>query len=189
MSEEQQAGPSAAMQQFQLNSQIASAGAGGGGGEGADAPGSLIDTLLRLIGVKSGLNGHSTGGLDSIFNIGSIFSGLSMQSGSIFGKLDMRGGVLGSFFAKLGFNFGGSIHGDVTAGLQASNVDTSGMPSGGGGGGGGDTQTATLNTIPSAAIHDTGIQNFQGSQVTDIAPMPRASSVKASRSEGAGMER
>ena len=53
--EQQQAGPSAAMQQFQLNSQLAAANAGGG-----EAPGNIIDAILR----KFGINAHSTTGLD-----------------------------------------------------------------------------------------------------------------------------
>ncbi|GEM_PF-3763078 len=170
--------------------QVGIGSGGGGGAAGGEGPGALIDTFLRMLGIKTGLNGHSTGGLDSIFNIGSIFSGLSIQGKSLFSSmLDTRGGILTSFFADLGFTFGGSIHsGNAPVGdapIGEAPVDTSGAS-----GGGGDAQTATLNTIPTAAIHDTGIQNIQAQHVTDAAPAPRASSARASRSsDGEGMSR
>ncbi len=105
-------------------------GGGGGEGGGGDAPGSIIDAILR----KFGINGHSSGGLATLFgDLPGIFSGLSLQAGSLMGKLDARGGVLTSFFADLGFSFGGSVHGDVTGGLQSNDVDTSGSASSDGG--------------------------------------------------------
>lgn len=161
--------------------QIASGAGGGdtGGGGGAlDAPGSIIDAILR----KFGLNGHSTGGLAALFgDLPNIFGGFSIQN--VFSGTNARGGVLASFFANLGFEFGGSIHGDVTAGVQAAPVDTSGSANSDGG----DAQTATLNTIPTAAIHDTGIQNIQAQHITDASPTPKASAVRAARSESSGM--
>jgi hypothetical protein len=185
MSEENQV--NASLQQFQLNSARAAAQAGGGGG-GEDAPGTIVDALLRMLGIKEGLNGHSTGGLDSIFSIGSVFSGFSLQTGSIFNSLNTRGGVLAGISDKLGFTFGGSIHDGTDGGVQDAPVDTSG--GGGDGGGGGDMQSATLNTIPTAAIHDTGITALNGEFMVgnDIkAPVVKGGSRNNSESTGMGM--
>ena len=173
--------------------QMGAAGGGGGAGGGAsETPGALIDTFLRMLGIKGGLNGHSTGGFDAIFGLGNAFSGLSIQGKSLFSSmLDTRGGILTSFFADLGFTFGGSIHGaggDVQhAPIGEAPVDTSG-----GGGGGGDAQYASINTIPSAAFQDMGaIQNTAPQHVTDATPPVRGANKakRVSQSEGEGASR
>mgnify|MGYP001441077929 CR=1 FL=1 len=176
--DDQQPSVNLAQQQFMTGVHGMPQASQGSGAE--DAPGTLIDTLLRMIGIKTGLNGHSTGGLDAIFNLGGVFSGLSLQGKSIFTQLDKKGGVLSSFASHLGFTFGGNIHQGTDGGVKDAPVDTSG--------GGGDAQYASLNTIPTAAIHETGIQNIQA-EFGDAMPTPRASAVRASRSssEGEGM--
>lgn len=157
--------------------QLGNMGAGAGGGEG-EAPGTIIDVILRKI---FRLNGHSTGGLDSILNLGSVFSGLALQGKSIVtSQLDGRGGVLSGVFSNI------APVGDVHGG--PSGVDTSGNAdpgAAGGGGGGGDAQAATLASIPTAAIVEAA-QPIQGHHVADAAPAPRASSAAraSSRSEG-----
>lgn len=189
MSDENTSPVNVGLQQAQLNNQIAASRAGSGGEGG---PGVVVDTLLRfpIIGnfLKffglSGINGHSTTGLDGFLSPSSVFSGLSLQGKSIItSQLDTRGGVAASVLS----NFtgpAGSHTGEAAAGGGAP-IGASGDAGGGGGssdgGGGDDAKYAALNTIPSAAFEGMATEKFQVQHMTDAAPPPRAS-----RGEGGG---
>ena len=157
------------------------AASAGGGGEGG-AP-TMVDGLARLLG----FNAHSTGGLDGILNIQSIWSGLSLQGKGLFASmLDGRGGVLATFFANLGFTFGGNIHAGQAAPTDSGVAGMAGSSANGGsgGGGGGDAQFASLQTMPPQAAIAASMAAAPVAAKpmgADYAPPPRGSR-KATRS-------
>ena len=158
------------------------ASSGGGGGE--DNVPTFIDSFLRLFGV----NGHSTsGGLDTVLNLGGIWGGFSLQNTGIFKLFDKNGGPFAGFLSQLSASIE-SITGSAPSATPNPPANMGGGGGGAAGGGGGDAQYASLQTMPSSASVDisAAAQNIQIQGNIDTTPSPRGSSAPKRASKGEG---
>ncbi len=143
-------------------------GIGAAEAEGADSC-VLCNILSRIFPF---LSFNSTNLDGDLFNLSKVFSGMNAQASAVIAALSARGGSwLGDLLSRTGFVAGGNIFNETapgpggaavsgeisaaatsttTAGVAADGAD---IPNSAASEDSGDTQHASLNTIPSSAIH------------------------------------
>lgn len=149
------------------------ASSAGGAGEG----GLLINLILRIFK----LNADSTGGgLDAIFGIGQMTSGLSLMAAKGLQIFDTAGGFFRNLFSGIQGPQGPQVqHAPVNASSEtSSNAD------------GGDAPYASLNTIPSNQMDDLAAHNLKAQQVQNVDHVPvRSSESPKGKRSAASQER